>query len=129
MVNDCPLRAFIKVNWLVPSIVTWPSTSSRFSISIPSSESCRWVTCATVTAGLMERSPCTEEFTFKSNLSPKTEFVSSVMGKGAPDNVAEDGLRLGVNWQTALMAHIPICAGEWFTIVSTGLAKVKVRLL
>src|SRR5260370_4026878 len=77
----------------------------------------------------MERSFCTEEFTFKSNLSPKTEFASSVMGKGAPDSVAEDGLRGGINWQTVLLAHVPIAAPEWFTIVSTGLAKVKVRLL
>jgi hypothetical protein len=54
--------------------------------------------------------------------------MSTMIGKGAPDIVAEDGLKLGVNWQAELLAHEPIAAPEWFTIVSCALPKVSLRL-
>src|SRR5437879_1521335 len=69
-----------------------------------------------------------EVFTLKSSLIPNTEFMSTVIGKGALDSVTEDGLKLGVNWQTVLLAHEPIAAPEWFTIVSCALPKVNLRL-
>jgi hypothetical protein len=76
----------------------------------------------------MDRSLCTEEFTLKSNLTPNVESASTVSGNGALDSIADDGLKLGVIWHTVLLAHEPIAAPEWFTIVSTALLKVRFRL-
>ena len=59
---------------------------------------------------------------------PNTEPASTVSGKGALDSVIEDGLKLGVNWQTALIAQEPIAAVEWFTIVSCAFPNVNLRL-
>jgi hypothetical protein len=61
----------------------------------------------------------------KSNFIPNTEFASTVIGKGAPDTVAEEGLKFGVNWQTVLLAHEPIAAPEWFAMVSCAFPKVN----
>src|SRR5229473_3017491 len=69
-----------------------------------------------------------EEFRLKSSLIPNTEFMSTMIGKGAPDTVAEDGLKFGVNWQTVLLAHEPIAAPEWFTIVNWAFPKVNLML-
>src|SRR5579863_6329381 len=94
-----------------------------------SSESCRWVSCAIETTGLIERSVCTEEFTLKSNRTPTTEFWLIVIGKGALDSVAVAGVKLGVSSQTELLAQEPIAAPEWFTIVIFAVPKVSVMLL
>src|SRR5690349_18889834 len=69
-----------------------------------------------------------EVFTLKSSLIPNTEPVSTVIGKGALDSVTEAGLKLGVNWQTELIAQEPIAAVEWFTIVSCAFPSVNLRL-
>jgi len=69
-----------------------------------------------------------EVFKLKSSLIPNTEFASIVIGNGALDSVTEDGLKLGVNWQTVLLAQEPIAAPEWFTIVSCAPPKVNLRL-
>src|SRR6266446_5095403 len=128
MVNDCPLLSFINVNMLVPTPVTWPSTSSASSMSSWSSSRRLCVTFTTLTMGLTERSLCSESFTLKSNLIPNVSSAVTAIGKGLV-NVAVDGLKLGVIWQTVLLAHEPIAAPEWFTIVSTALPNVRVRLL
>src|SRR5713101_2146923 len=128
MVNDCPLLSFINVNMFVPNPVTWPSTSSTSSMSPWSSSRRLWVTFTTLTMGLTERSLCSEAFTSKSNLIPNVSSAATVIGNGL-DNVAVDGLKVGVIWQTALLAQEPIAAPEWFTIVSTALPNVRVRLL
>src|SRR5260370_2407310 len=78
-----------------------------------------------VTVGLMERSLCMEELRLKSSLIPNTELASTVIGKGAPDTVAEEGLIFGVNWQTVLLPHEPIAVPEWSPIVSSALPQVN----
>src|SRR5258708_12866979 len=87
-----------------------------------------WVTFTTLTMGLTERSLWREGFMVKSNLIPNGSSGGTVIGNGL-DNVAVDGLKLGVIWQTALLAQEPIAAPEWFTIVSTALPNVRVMLL
>jgi len=37
--------------------------------------------------------------------------------------------KLGVNWQTVLLAQEPIAAPEWFKMVISAFPNVKVRLL
>src|SRR5215467_5801447 len=110
-VKDWPLR-LTSVNWLVPTAVTWPSNSSSSSISWSSLSSWRCLKCAMVTDGLIERSFCTEELTSKSSLIPTTEFMSIVTGNGVPDKVTVEVAKLGVNWQTVLLAQEPIAAPE-----------------
>jgi len=56
---------------------------------------------------------------------PNTDCASTVMGKGALDIVAEDGLKFGVIWQTVLLAQEPIAAPEWFAIVNWAFPKVN----
>jgi hypothetical protein len=81
-----------------------------------------------VTAGLIERSDCTEAFTSKSSRIPTTEFLSIVIGNGVLEIVAVMGLMLGMISQTELAAHVPIAVVERFTAVSTAFPNVSVRL-
>jgi hypothetical protein len=118
--KDCPLCSFINLNWLLPTAVTCPSTSSTFSVSCSSSESGLCVKCFTVTLGLIETSLCTEESRLKSNWIPTTEFCLMVMGKVAPVTVAIVGLKAGVSSQAELTAHELIGILEWFTMVITA---------